>query len=209
MQQLEQRVKALEYEMKIMKNQVQRTLLDIQEQVLIHYYPSLRAEEETPTEGILQSLEAIRREKQASGKSPNPPGAQPEVKMVSLGDVKAGQEETPGSLEGEVSSPSEGSEGGEDQSRIMELSGWVSNTAQKIGGERTGRLIQACTNKGIIAPDIEGSLLRLTGLISVDSAPEQVAVNEILGALLKLNELLGRGSDIEEALSIIEEASLG
>ncbi len=206
MQQLEQRVKALEYELKIIKNQVQRTLLDIQEQVLIHYYPSLRAEEETPTEGILQSLEAIRREKQAAGEAPNPPGAQPEVKMVSLGNVKAGQEETPGSLEGEVSSPSEG---GEDQSRIMELSGWVSSTAQKIGGERTGRLIQACTNKGIIAPDIEVSLLRLTGLISVDSAPEQVAVNEILGALLKLNELLGRGSDVEEALSIIEEANLG
>jgi hypothetical protein len=206
MQQPEQRVKALEYEMKIMKNEVQRTLLDIQEQVLIHYYPSLRAEEEGTTEGILQSLEAIRLKKQASRESPNPPGAQPEVKMVSLGNVKAGQEETPGSLEGEVSSPSEG---GEDQSRIMELSGWVSNTAQKIGGERTGRLIQACTNKSIIAPDIEGSLLRLTGLISVDSAPEQVAVNEILGALLKLNELLGRGSDIEEALSIIEEANLG
>ena len=206
MQQLEQRVKALEYEMKIMKNEVQRTLLDIQEQVLIHYYPSLRAEDEGPTEGILQSLEAIRRKKQATGEAPNPPRAQPEVKMVSLGDMKVGQEETPGSLEGEVSSPSEG---GEDQSRIMELSGWVSNTAQKIGGERTGRLIQACTNKNIIAPDLEGSLLRLTGLISVDSAPEQVAVNEILGALLKLNELLGRGSDIEEALSIIEEANLG
>ncbi len=207
MQQLEQRVKALEYEMKILKNEVQRTLLDIQEQVLIHYYPSLRAEEEeTLTGGIRQSLESIRGQRQASGEAPNPPGAQPEVKMVSLGDVKVGQEETPGALEGEVSSPSEG---GEDQSRIMELSGWVSNTAQKIGGERTGRLIQACTNKNIIAPDIEGSLLRLTGLISVDSAPEQVAVNEILGALLKLNELLGRGSDIEEALSIIEEANLG
>ena len=206
MQQLEQRVKSLEYEMKIMKNEMQRTLLDIQEQVLVHYYPSLRAEDEGPSEGIRQSLESIRGERQTTGEAPNPPEAQPEVKMVSLEDVKAGQEETPGSLEGEVSSPSEG---GEDQSRIMELSGWVSNTAQKIGGERTGRLIQACTNKGIIAPDIEGSLLRLTGLISVDSAPEQVAVNEILGALLKLNKLLGRGSDVEEALSIIEEANLG
>jgi len=206
MQQLEQRVKSLEYEMKIMKNEMQRTLLDIQEQVLVHYYPSLRAEDEGPSEGIRQSLESIRGKRQTTGEAPNPPEAQPEVKMVSLEDVKAGQEETPGSLEGEVSSPSEG---GEDQSRIMELSGWVSNTAQKIGGERTGRLIQACTNKGIIAPDIEGSLLRLTGLISVDNAPEQVAINEILGALLKLNKLLGRGSDIEEALSIIEEANLG
>jgi len=38
---LEQRVKTLEYEMKILKNQIQRTLLDIQEQILIHYYPTL------------------------------------------------------------------------------------------------------------------------------------------------------------------------
>ena len=77
MQQLEQRVKALEYEMKILKNEVQRTLLDIQEQVLIHYYPSLRAEEEAPTEGIRQSLESIRGERQTTEEAPNPPEAQP------------------------------------------------------------------------------------------------------------------------------------
>jgi len=53
---LEQRVKSLEFEMKILKNEVQRTLLDIQEQVLIHYYPSLRAEESAPT----QSIESVR-----------------------------------------------------------------------------------------------------------------------------------------------------
>ncbi|MDY6875194.1 MAG: hypothetical protein SWK90_03190 [Chloroflexota bacterium] len=206
MQQLEQRVKALEYEMKILKNEIQRTLLDVQEQVLVHYYPSLRAEEEAPSEGIRQSLESIRRKKQALGEAPDSPEAEAEVKMVSLNDVKAGQEETPGSPEGEV--PPQSGEG-QDQSRIMELSGWVSGTARKIGGERTGRLIQACTNKGIIAPEIESSLLRLTGLISADDAPKQVAVNEILGALLKLNELLGRGSDVEEALSLIEEANLG
>ena len=57
---LEQRVKTLEYEMKILKNEVQRTLLDIQEQVLVHYYPALRTEESKPSEGTIQAIEALR-----------------------------------------------------------------------------------------------------------------------------------------------------
>jgi hypothetical protein len=41
---LEDRVKALEEEMNVLKNQIQATLLEIQEQVLMHYYPSLRGQ---------------------------------------------------------------------------------------------------------------------------------------------------------------------
>ena len=61
---LEQRVKTLEYEMKLLKNDVQRTLLDIQEQVLVHYYPALRTEEEKPSEGTIQAIEALRARQQ-------------------------------------------------------------------------------------------------------------------------------------------------
>jgi hypothetical protein len=57
---LEQRVKALEYEFKILKNEVQRALLDIQEQVLVHYYPALRSGEAGPSDGTRQTIEAIR-----------------------------------------------------------------------------------------------------------------------------------------------------
>lgn len=57
---LDQRVKALEYEVKILKNELQRTLLEIQEQILVHYYPSLRADESTPSEGTIQTIEALR-----------------------------------------------------------------------------------------------------------------------------------------------------
>lgn len=60
---LDARVKALEYELKILKNEVQRTLLDIQEQVLIHYYPSLRAEDTTPP------AEVVNQVKSGSGRS--------------------------------------------------------------------------------------------------------------------------------------------
>jgi len=69
---LEQRVKTLEYEMKLLKNEVQRTLLDIQEQVLVHYYPALRTEEEKPSEGTIQAIEVLRsRQKPANPSTPD------------------------------------------------------------------------------------------------------------------------------------------
>ena len=42
---IETRVEALELELKILKAEIQSTLLEIREQVLNHYYPELRAEE--------------------------------------------------------------------------------------------------------------------------------------------------------------------
>lgn len=41
----ESRIEALEHELKILKNEIQSTLLEIREQILNHYYPELRAEE--------------------------------------------------------------------------------------------------------------------------------------------------------------------
>jgi hypothetical protein len=41
----ESRIEALEHEVKILKNEIQSTLLEIREQILNHYYPELRAEE--------------------------------------------------------------------------------------------------------------------------------------------------------------------
>jgi len=57
---LEQRVKTLEYEVKILKQDMQRILLEIQEQVLVHYYPSLRAEETAPPDSLRQTVEGLR-----------------------------------------------------------------------------------------------------------------------------------------------------
>lgn len=41
----ESRIEALEHELKILKNEIHSTLLEIREQILNHYYPELRAEE--------------------------------------------------------------------------------------------------------------------------------------------------------------------
>ena len=46
---IDNRVEALELELKILKNEIQNTLLEIREQVLNHDYPELRAEEPSQT----------------------------------------------------------------------------------------------------------------------------------------------------------------
>ena len=193
---LDQRVKALEYEMKILKNEVQRTLLDIQEQVLIHYYPALRADDSVPSEGTKQSLESIRERRASVGGTTASPG----VKQVSLEELRAVERDN-------SASPRPAEEAGEIS--ILQLSGWVGGSAKRIGGKRTAKLIETCVDKGWIAADSMNVLLRLASMGSDDGIPETVAVNEILGALLKLSQLLGRGGDVEEALTLIEEANLG
>ena len=90
---LDQRVKALEYEIKILKNEIQRTLLDIQEQVLIHYYPTLRSDDSLPPEAIAQAFSAKQAAAASSAAVPAPaPTPIPAVKKVSLEDIRAQSE---------------------------------------------------------------------------------------------------------------------
>jgi hypothetical protein len=53
---LEIRIETLEHELKILKNEIENTLLEIQNQVLIHYYPSLRAENSAPPKELATLL---------------------------------------------------------------------------------------------------------------------------------------------------------
>jgi len=190
---LEQRVKTLEYEMKILKNEIQRTLMDIQEQILVHYYPSLRREDDTPSDGIIQTFESIQKKRPAEETSPPP-----QAKKVSLEEVQAVEEEVSPASEAEMS-----------QDDLMHLSAWVSKAVKKMGGERTRKLVQAYTEKGFATTKVEGFLLKLTAMSNDETPPEKVEMQETLGILLELNKLLGLETDVETALSLIEEAGLG
>ncbi|HET90438.1 MAG TPA: hypothetical protein ENN99_06845 [Chloroflexi bacterium] len=79
---LEDRVKVLEYEVKILKNEVQQALLDIQEQLLIHYYPSLRSDEASPSESIRRSIEAIQKKKAMLEQAPSDENRQKQEQAI-------------------------------------------------------------------------------------------------------------------------------
>jgi hypothetical protein len=221
---LEQRVKTLEYEMKILKNEVQRTLLDIQEQVLVHYYPALRTEETKPSEGTIQAIEALRARQAAqpaaapaaapapaalpsatpvvvpsaaaASKKPTasaPPAvlAVPELKKVSLEEIRAAQEELA------TESP---------QLNTVTVNKLVQWAKKSDAGSTAG-------GDGNAAAAERGSLKLLEWLMNsatkVTGERDEKRVSEVLDQLTKLNSLVDRASNMEEALRLIEEAKLG
>lgn len=193
---LEQRVKTLEYEFKILKNEVQRTLLDIQEQLLVHYYPTLRAEESAPSAATVQAFEAVR------GKSvpvaapapvamPPPVSAPtPIVKKVSLDQVRETQ--------GEMGAT-------KNQAQLLQ---WSVRAAAKFGSVRVKDLIEVYSAKADFPADLKTGLIEMA-MLGQHAGPPQYAVNDLVQEMLKLDALLGRVMDAEASLAMIEEAKLG
>ena len=190
---LDQRVKALEYEMKILKNEIQHTLLDIQEQVLVHYYPTLRAEDSMPpAEAIAQSATRA-----AAAASAAPSAAAPVLKKVSLDEIRA----TP-----LAAVPMPG--GSVDQATMVKLLEWVNDTLVRPGSKRTSRLIETCVARTILDNDTKAILLRLTSL-NQQPDPAVIPANDSLTIVLRRDEVLDRSADIDEALTGVEGAGPG
>jgi len=180
---LEQRVKTLEYEVKILKNEVQRTLLDIQEQILIHYYPVLRTEETAPSAGIVQALETVRVQQR-------PKTAAPSVKQVSLDEVR------------------ETENGHAIGSMHMQLLRWSVHVAAKFGSKRAQKIIELYGARGAFSPEVRDSLIELA-VLGEHAEPTKIVMDDLVRELNKLNELLGHVIDAEGTRALIKEVNLG
>lgn len=208
---LEQRVKALEYEVKVLKSEIQRTLLDIQEQILVHYYPVLRSEEPAPPEAAVKAAEAWHSKNNGSTPAtvippvvvPNPADARsanpleeqpPFVRQVSVAEARARHGETAPKVD----------EAGQ-MSKLLE---WALNSAAQIGSDRFKALLDACEARKVLPTDLRDLLIRIAPL-NRRLAPETVGSREIIQVIMQLDEILGRAADVEEALLLIEEAKLG
>ncbi len=224
---LEQRIKTLEYEFKILKSEIQRTLLDIQEQVLIHYYPTLRAEDPAAEADVQQSLRAVQEKKQTVAakeptalvelpSAPPPPLhlAPPEVpvaaKKVSLDEVRQARGEAPAvAPAGEANAGAPALIGGVEQATALALSAWVNVSSNRIGAERLSKLVETAAMRGIVSPDVRNVVMKLVSLGGVGTPPAVVPVNDSVKTILKLYEIVGRPSNVEEAITVIDEARVG
>ncbi len=191
---LDARVKALEYELKILKNEIQRTLLDIQEQILIHYYPSLRSEDTAPPAEAVAQLAA-----RTIPAGPPPSTPVPAIKKVSLDEIRSSQPAV-------VAVPK--ASGSVDQAAMVKLMEWVNDSIARLGSKRTSRLIETCVARAILDNDTKAILLRLTSM-NQQPDPAQVPANDALTMVMRLDEVLGRAAEIDEALTIVDEAGLG
>ena len=204
---------------------------------MIHYYPSLRADDSTPpTEAVSQVAASRSAMPAAPAPAPAhvaaplpaaaiapaapPPAAEvtaplgfrtvsvgpppaapiPAVKKVTLDEIRAASSNV-------VAIPPKAS-GSVDQEIMVKLLEWVNDSIARLGSRRTSRLIEACVARAIMDNDTKAILLRLTSMNPLPD-PVQVPANDALTLILRLDEVLGRAAEIDEALTVVEEAGLG
>ena len=151
---LEQRVQLLEQEMEILKNQIQHTLLDIQETVLTQAYPSLRSEASAPAvkpdpiEAPADAPAVV-----SNGKNPLPPAdtTSPNVRRVSLDDIARPTDRQP--------VPARQNHNQKKQSPAQRLEAWATKRINKVGVEQTRWQIYQYAEQGRLSTKARDYLL--------------------------------------------------
>ena len=175
---MEQRVKTLEQEVKILKNQIQKTLLDIQEQVLLHYHPALRPEESGAI-GFAAADSAKLNDNEYTDIPLTRPNA-PLVRQVSLADLRT----TPEPVAPSKPTPPMNHQ---DLNSFSALSAWVAQSVGQVGGERTRKILALRAAATGIPHQIHNTLNELITLYSEDEEMRQGAAADLLQ---QLNHLL-------------------
>ncbi len=212
---IENRVETLEHELKILKNEIESTLLEIQNQVLVHYYPAFRAEETITSRVQLPFVEvpASRKSQTAQGQENASSRAgmaveavQPKTQEVSL-DVLNGKphkmsrllQQPPTRFKRQVVAFDDDAEDEEEDDSVTtppeinpraltRLARWVNDSVAKIGKTRTQEMIEASAGVMHGTPAISDALRQLLDLSDEEEPPEPVNTKEIMDVLLKLNK---------------------
>lgn len=195
---VEAKIKTLEQEVKILKNQIQQTLLDIHEQVLVHYYPSLRVE--APDDDEHRAGEAAKGSAKGSSRKDRSTDAE-----------KAAPE--PESLPNLLLQPPI-ADGAElqyeaDQSIFDRMVEWLDLSVGKIGKARIEDLIKIQIQGGILDDTIGETLLQLLTLSDEEKPPESVGMKDILQIQMELNKILSSQTREKDESPVLETLKRG
>ncbi|MBX3014619.1 MAG: hypothetical protein KF832_24075 [Caldilineaceae bacterium] len=203
---LETRVETLEHEFKILKNEIESTLLEIQNQILIHYYPTLRSEATPPPKEALVSVNPPMRQGETSPKASQldraddePVAAPPRTKEVSLDALRGKGKKAP--LLAKADAPTPRPSLGRtqptklappvlDQAALPYLAQWVNDSVTRIGKPLTQEMINASAGADDTTPAVTAELHDLLDLWEDEDAPSEVDPKAVMEVLMKLNRLL-------------------
>ncbi len=201
---LESRVEVLEHELKILKNEIEETLLEIHDQVLVHYYPALRSDDSTapvelsapPSKSQTKSSNlphpladavAQPRASKAEHKS-----ADSRLDALQSSDIKSGdiQHRQPmnapllPSVQGIPSAP------GLSTTALSSLAKWVSNAVERVGKTNALQMIDSCTAEMNCSDAIKSALLQLIDLSVEEFPAQQVDTTALMDLILSLNKVI-------------------
>lgn len=223
---LETRVETLEHEFKILKNEIESMLLEIQNQVLIHYYPTLRSEDHVPPKDALPLLDAqsaaARKEPQAKENVGARSGndviiVPPRTKEVSLHELRGKAKQPLTSLKtapaiakadftptGAATDPADTLA----QAALPHLAKWVNDSVEKIGKELTQNLVESSVDADYTVPEVTDYLIELIDLCEEEEPPPLTGTKELMDVLLKLNKMLDQVAKMMgTGVAIREEAN--
>jgi hypothetical protein len=197
---LEQRVKALEQELAVLKHQIQVTLLEVHEQVLAQKHPDLRAEgatspanaqatirPETPT----PAENSTQRETHGGGGNGAASASQP--------DIPETLPPTPSSEPAAEPAPDDAytietavpvlAPARADWSEVVSTINWLQESIEQVGIAHTRREIALYVRDGVLPPEVEMPLLELLDLYEARDAFEadrehQSSVTQVLAELI-------------------------
>lgn len=180
---LEQRVTMLEEEVQLLKNQIQTTLLAIQEQILSNTYPNLRGEgieavqliEHVP-EGSVNSqaakgVDSLRGVNRVSFESADQPSVETPV-VGKPASTPASASPSPKLLESEASLTSRQT-AEIDWASLNKMDEWICRKIDKIGIHRTHRLIEFYAETKRFSENVTKTLLQLIALYEEDVDPAE------------------------------------
>lgn len=212
---LENRVETLEHDFKILKNEIQTILLEIQEQVLLHYYPELRGEDEVPSEvpgrrqrGSRPDGDVEEGEDDQDGisqKAAPTKGKAVKTREISLAEIK---ESEPQSKSNASDNQNHQKEQTDERTLLVNLLEWLFSSMEQIGTGTLRMILGYYADQGYLHPKLQESLMQFVGLKKEDDL-EEINVKKTLDAFLRLDRILGRETDVADIFRLIEEAHLG
>lgn len=224
---LEHKVRVLEQELQILKNQIQATLLDIQEQLLTNHYPSLRADDagyvpppvaaqpNPPVEAAVQPAQAAPQDYDAYHDTQDTPLPGSIVRTIALdesnGDHPPEAQPEPEPLPApDALAPDMGWDG-QDQpppqagaapnwEAFTRLSEWACSSAERMGASRTRKLIAMYVDSGYFDAADEDALLQLVSLYDDDGSIDRQRLDEMREAGSHGSDDSSSGGDMRQSV---------
>ena len=205
---LNQKVQELEDQLKLVKNEVRETLLDIREHVLKRSNPFTRSElSPREWEEEVQKTTPEDEEGQVRRITLEDKEAMPKVEKSGVrGDETAqrggqlspdrGLQPSPTPRFGQV----EGHDGEVHLFTIAALTQWASNATKRIGRERVEAILDVYQMTGRLSGHLKEIALRLTCLGEKGEPERQVTTKDCIVLLIELDSLLGHNARPESAL---------